>query len=409
MHYIRLRASDWTLSLRDTTGTKNLLLASRTIDSIEFTKIQSTPFRIIRDENEPRSIVQFKSFTAEDYKKIKQKEHGKEHKQISKIKYHQLNAGSDTMLQANSTDTVLTNGFGPVRDAKQGSVLTPSELFRVGSDYDCEMASLLSLTTEPQELSRERSDYSTSPASINELFEAADPSLNYSAPRAAQLFDTISRLEFASDSGGISTFPDDVFTQDTGTASTREVAPGTLEPGISATDGRLSYHINEPRVSRSGARANFAVLTDPCRMDYGRTPVTTRTVALDGTDDSFESLHPPQSSSIPLLPSEANTELDQGCAQEKDSLPHHLRSTAGLSWARIAPYFPRTTKSELRRRFAENMASTMQHGKDIVPPKRKRGRPPNPNGRNIWMSYFEAIDPMLADRPLSRRSCPRKL
>ncbi|KAK1031349.1 hypothetical protein LTR74_018970, partial [Friedmanniomyces endolithicus] len=63
-------------------------------------EMQTTAFWAVPYENERQSFVQFRSFTAENYKKVKQKEHEKEQNFRPKIQHDQSNKGSDNTLQA---------------------------------------------------------------------------------------------------------------------------------------------------------------------------------------------------------------------------------------------------------------------------------------------------------------------
>ncbi|KAK1813216.1 hypothetical protein LTR12_012405 [Friedmanniomyces endolithicus] len=75
-------------------------------------------------------------------------------------------------------------------------------------------------------------------------------------------------------------------------------------------------------------------------MAFSETQVITRTANADCTDDESDSLQTSEASVIPQRLSKETTDPSQEWTHEKDDLLHHLRSTAGLPWAKTSLYFP---------------------------------------------------------------------
>ncbi len=338
-------------------------------------ELQTTAFWAVPYENERQSFVQFRSFTAENYKKIKQKKHEKEQNFRPKIQHDQSTKGSDNTLQADGTSAMVMNAAGSELSAGQGVRSEATEPSPVGAGCDCELTDSQSPMIEPQSNPTELSEFLTSPVLADEVFKTADPSMNCSASPAAQLLDGTSRLDYATDPGETSMSIGDIFRKDKGTVLQKGVALRALESGVTPADGRLVSHTYETRVSDSGAEADFASSTISDGTAFSKTQVITRTANADCIDDGSVLLQTPEASVIPQRLSKETTDPGQEWTQEKDDLLHHLRSTAGLSWARIALYFPHNSKSILRCKFAARVATMVEQEKSIHLLERKRGRP----------------------------------
>ncbi|KAK1043805.1 hypothetical protein LTR74_018380 [Friedmanniomyces endolithicus] len=327
--------------------------------------MQTTPFWAAPYENRRQSLVHFKSFTAENYKKIKQKEHGKEHSSRPKIQHDLSKNGEDMTFQAGGTNVALISAVGRGLEAGHGCVLEASELSRTEGGYERESAASSGLLLESQSVSLGLNEGIAIPVSVVDDPEAANSSTDCSASSAAQ-----SHLEHA-----FSTPTNDDFERDKGATSPREAALKVRESGTNPADGCLSSHTDLTRVSDPGAPADFASSTISDCIGFGKTQVTTVTAGVEHTDGRSVLLQASPTSVEASLFSNEDTNLGQEWTQEKDNLLHHLRSTAGLPWSRIALYFPHTSSSEVRRRFAEHLAAAPEHETNFHPPKRKRGRP----------------------------------
>lgn len=327
--------------------------------------MQTTSFWASPYENRRQSLVHFRSFTAENYKKIKQKEHGKEHSSRRKIQHDPSNDGNDITVQAGGTNAARMSAVGRELDIEHGCVLEASELSRAEGGYDRGFAAPSGLLLEFQSVSLGLDEGITSLVSVVDDQEAANSSNNCSGSSVAP-----SHLEHA-----FSTPTNDDFEKDKGAILPREAALKAPESGINPADGCLSSHTDLSRVSDPDAHVDFASSTISDSMGVGKTQVTTVVADAEHTDGSSMLLQASQTSVEGSLFSNEDTNLSQEWTQEKDSLLHHLRSTAGLPWSRIALYFPHTSSSEVRRRFAEHVAAVPEHEGNVHPPKRKRGRP----------------------------------
>jgi len=168
-------------------------------------------------------------------------------------------------------------------------------------------------------------------------------------------------------------------------------------------------------VSDSGAQADFASSSISDGTAFGKTQVITRTANADCIDDGSVLLQTSKASVIPQRLSKETTDPSQEWTQEKNDLLRHLRSTAGLSWARIALYFPHNSKSELRCKFAARVATTVEQEKNIHLLKRKRGRsrkcehpPSRTEQRRQSQARADRSQP-FATRPYDRTPLPLPL
>ncbi|KAK3670750.1 hypothetical protein LTR78_009322 [Recurvomyces mirabilis] len=327
--------------------------------------MQTTSFWAAPYESRCQSLVHFKSFTAENYKKIKQKEHQKVHNLRLKSQHDSSNNGYDIIFQAGGTNAALTSAVGRGLDAGHDCVLEASALSQTEGGHEHESATSPGLLLESPSVSLGLDEGVTSFVSVLNDQEVANSPKNCSEPSVAP-----SHLGHA-----FSMLTNDEFEMDKGATLPREAALKAPESGIDPADGCLSNYTDLNRGSDPDAHAAFASSTLSDSMDFGETQVTTVITDAEHTNGSSMLLQASQTSVEGSLFLNEDTDLGQEWTQQKDSLLHHLRSTAGLPWSRIALYFPHTSSSEVRRRFAEHLAAVPEHEKNVHPPERKRGRP----------------------------------
>ncbi|KAK4551498.1 hypothetical protein LTR86_011139 [Recurvomyces mirabilis] len=201
--------------------------------------MQTTPFWAAPYENRRQSLVHFKSFTAENYKKIKQKEHWKEHSSRPKIQHDPSKNGNDITFQAGGTNAALMSAVGRGLEAGHGCVLEASELSQTEGGYDHESAASPGLLLESQSVSLGLNKSVASPASVVNDPEAAKSSNDCSASAAAP-----SHPEHA-----FSTPTNDDLEKDEGATASREATPEARESRISSAGGCLSRHTDLTRIS----------------------------------------------------------------------------------------------------------------------------------------------------------------